>query len=105
MRLDFGEPASSIDSLFAGLDAFYLLPYSRLRQPAESGLQGSGNHAANSCGRAGPLVSKRVDLPEPGELKSFDPCPYLCPESQMALEQPDRLLLPKDELPPPLPKG
>ena len=83
------------------LNAFDLIPYSRLRTTAHDG--GAATGEGKCMGRPGPLISTRIDLPEC--LQQFDPAPFLCADSLAALLSPDCLLMDDELLPPALPRG
>ena len=76
-----------------------------MREPGTGELWTGDRDGAVAGSRPAQLVAERIDLPQPGELKEFDPARYLCPSSIMFLEQPDSLLLPIEDQPPGLPKG
>ena len=63
--------------------------------------QGVGGFAGGA--RPGPMIAARIDIP--GVLSLFDMEGLLSPESLEGLERPDSLLIPDEDLPPPLPRG
>ena len=88
------------DGMDEFLHALNLVPCSRPRCAAQAGTWYSSK---GRVGRPELLVADRADLPE--ALTFFDPLPFLCARSRVALEEPSRLLLPAEHITKKLPPG
>ena len=97
--------AAAGDTVTKCMGAIEIIPYGRLRQRAQEpramAEQGVGGFAGGA--RPGPMIAARIDIP--GVLSLFDMEGLLSPESLEGLERPDSLLIPDEDLPPPLPRG
>ena len=95
--------AQAGDDMASFLHTLNLVPYSRPRSSSPAGALLGSKSSLDSLSRPGPLIAVRINLPH--ELTHFDPLPFLCEESRVALEKPSELLLPPELITKSLPKG
>lgn len=88
--------ADRLSRLRMQLDVFARLPYARQERKFEARLQDTSFSATQAL----PVIAERLSLPT--EVSDFDPLPYLSKRFQRIYEDPDVILKPPEELPPPI---
>ena len=88
--------ADRLSRLRMQLDVFARLPYARQERKFEARLQDTSFSATQAL----PVIAERLSLPT--EVSDFDPLPYLSKKFQRIYEDPDVILKPPEELPPPI---